>query len=354
MNSNNENEKSYLDIFNEYMNQISAESNMIEDEAKFELKNKDNAHTAEEEVIEYSFEEKIKPPMIKSSPIRRPEKVSSKFKRTDTKTRHKGLKWLLMPYMNFKTAIAALLILVVIITIAAVSCSISGGKSEEVATTSPETTVPTTVSNSYQIPNVNVISQDALLAGCETYACTMLLQYLNYDIDEFQFADNYLITAPMSWDENGTRYGPDMDSAFAGDIYTGFGINAPAMAKSMNKYLETTDKNQKAYNITGTSLEDMCEEYIKNNIPVMVWATARMDEPYIDRTWVVNYVDENAKTEIGDTVGWYEHEHCLLLVGYDETNYYFCDSLEGQIMGYERKITETRYSQLGSQSIVVK
>lgn len=245
-----------------------------------------------------------------------------------------------------------LVVAVVIVICIVVSCA--SNKVPETKETVATTVAPTTVSNSYQIQNVNVISQDNLLAGCEIYACTMLLQYLEYDIDEFEFADNYLITYPMSWDEDGNRYGPDMNSAFAGDVYTGFGINAPAMTKSMNSYLDTTDKGKKAYDTTGTSLEQLCEDYVKRDIPVMVWATARMDEPYIEKTWIVNYVDENATTKIGDTYGWNEHEHCLLLVGYDEENYYFCDSLEGCIMGYERKITETRYEQLGSQSIVVK
>ncbi len=343
---NNGSGKSYLEIFNEYMNEVSKENDSLEKSSPKNISNdiSDNYRVSS---IKYSFEREN--PTKNTAARKYPQN-----KNQSRTVRRKGLKWTLKRHMNLKTAAAALLTLIVIIIIISVASAIGGGKAEEVSAVPETTAAPVTEATSYQIPNIKVISQDTLLAGCETYACTMLLQYLNYDIDEFQFADNYLITYPMTWDENGTRYGPDMNSAFAGDIYTGFGINAPAMAKSMNKYLVTTNKNQKAYDISGTNLETLCEEYVKNNIPVMVWATARMDEPYIDRTWVVDYVDENAKAKIGDTVGWYEHEHCLLLVGFDENNYYFCDSLEGKIMGYERKITETRYSQLGAQSIVVK
>lgn len=348
---NNNNEKSYIDIYNEYMQSIAEEDKIcfgnfadsdedIADDYIFEKNNTDNRNTSGKKTVTKKLSD--------FSVIRnRAGNLAA-----DRSVSRKGLKHKLKRFASRRNIAVALLVVAVIIVISVIVSAVTGNNSkpEEPATT----VAPTTVSNSYQIADINVISQDTLLAGCEIYACTMLLQYLDYDIDEFEFADNYLITYPMSWDEDGNRYGPDMNSAFAGDVYTGFGINAPAMTKSMNSYLETTDKNKKAYNTTGTPLEELCEEYVKKDIPVMVWATARMDEPYIEKTWIVDYVDENATAKIGDTYGWNEHEHCLVLVGYDETNYYFCDSLEGCIMGYERSITEERYAQLGSQSIVVK
>ena len=83
------------------------------------------------------------------------------------------------------------------------------------------TTVKPVVEKKHQIKGIPIVVQDYYKAGCETYACTMLLQGLGYDIDEHEFVDNYLIRRDMSYDENGTMYGPDMNSAFAGDIFTG-------------------------------------------------------------------------------------------------------------------------------------
>ena len=155
---------------------------------------------------------------------------------------------------------------------------------------------------SHMIKGIPIVVQDYYKAGCETYACTMLLQGLGFDIDEHKFVDNYLILRDMSWDENGTMYGPDMDSAFAGDIFTGHGINCPAMAKSINGYLKTQKTDKKAYFSKEMSLEQLCEEYIDNDIPVMTWVTCYMEESYERFSWVINYVDENSKHKVGDEI----------------------------------------------------
>ncbi len=283
------------------------------------------------------------------------------------KTRHlpskqgihrKGLKWTLLRLLKGKYSMYAIIGAVVLIVVLAVilivvSTSGSNESTESQSTTVVETQAPTELT-SYQIADVPVLLQSELLAGCELYACTMMMNYLGYDIDVVTFSDEYLITSPISYDESGTRYGPDMHSAFAGTTDTGYGIYAPAMVKSLNKYLDTTSKGQKAYALEDMTIEQMCKEYIVNDIPVAVWATARMDEPYAEKTWVVDYVDENAETKVGDTTFWYEHEHCLLLIGFDEENYYFCDSLEGKVNSYEKAISEQRYEELGKNAVVIK
>lgn len=79
-----------------------------------------------------------------------------------------------------------------------------------------------------------------------------------------------------------------------------------------------------------------------------------MDEPYVKATWIVDYVDENARYKKGDTESWMQNEHCMVLVGFDEENYYFCDSVSGKLTAYEKEVSEERYSQVGMQAIVVK
>lgn len=225
-----------------------------------------------------------------------------------------------------------------------------------VTPTDPSVSDPTQANiNGHMIEGVPTIQQAGLNAGCETYACTMLLQYLGYDIDEYRFADNYLICSPTWWDDDGTHYGPDMYSAMAGTAYLGFGVYAPAMAKSMNNYFTAVGSKQKAYPLEGKSLESLCKEYIDNDIPVMVWATTWMQEPNVgEYYWVVDYVDENARSKIGDTVYWPEHEHCLVLIGYDDENYYFADSYKGAVSHFEKDLCNERYEQIGTMAIVVK
>ena len=206
---------------------------------------------------------------------------------------------------------------------------------------------------SYTMEHSEVIAQEEFKAGCETYACTMLLQTLGFDIDERRFSE-YLDVHWVITGIDGQLYGPDMNSAQAGDIYTGWGVYSPAMAKYMNAYLKDARSDKTAQALEGVPLPELCERYVSRDIPVMVWATTEMLEPYPKDSWIVNYVDENAKYEIGDTFTWLQNEHCMVLIGYDEENYYFMDSCAGKVSIYEREVSEERYAQLGSQAIVVK
>lgn len=208
----------------------------------------------------------------------------------------------------------------------------------------------------HHIENVVTLVQDGLRSGCETYACTMLLQTLGYNITEYEFADNYLICYDVYYGSDGNMYGPDMNCAFAGNVYNGYGygINAPAMAKCMNSYLHTVDDSKQAIALAGVSLDELCQKYVAKDIPVMVWATTYMDEPYEKFSWIVEYVDENARHEIGDTEAWLQNEHCMMLCGFDEENYYFGDSVSGGISVFGKEISNERYAQLGYQAIVVK
>lgn len=213
-------------------------------------------------------------------------------------------------------------------------------------------TEATTEAKTYEIKNVPIVSQNELKAGCETYACVMMLKTLGFDTDEFDFADNYLICSPISYGEDGTRFGPDMYSAFAGTVDNGYGIYSPAMAKSINKFFEAKKSPLKATSIVGETLESLSQKYVKNNIPVMVWATTYMQEPYEKASWVVDFVDENAKTKKGDTFTWLQNEHCMVLIGYDQKDFYMADSVAGKVSHFERKLAEQRFKELGSQAIV--
>ena len=217
------------------------------------------------------------------------------------------------------------------------------------------TKVEETLPSSYKIEGVTVLKQEDLKAGCETYACTMLLQSQGIDMDEFEFANNYLVQKPIYENAEDDWYGPDMDSAYVGEIEWGYGVNSPAMGKFMNQMLKDKGSNKKAYVLSDVSLEQLCKDYIVNDIPVMVWATTNMQEPYVKRIWTINYVDpEISDAQIGDTEQWLQNEHCLVLIGFDKDNYYFADSVAGEVSVFEKATTQDKYEKLGNQAIVVK
>lgn len=286
--------------------------------------------------------------------IKKTQTKNTKHNKPSNKRRRKGLKWRLLDIYHSKIARFAVVILVVLIIIKIIVSAVGNDKKPDTSAQIQITVPVITEVSSYQISGVPMISQDTLKAACETYACTMLLQYYNFDIDEFEFVDNYLITKPVYYGADGTLYGPDMNSAYAGDIYTGYGINAIGMAKCMNSYIKTTNSELTAVPLQNIPLEDICKKYIVNNIPVMVWATTYMDEPYVKANWVVDYADDDSPVKVGDTVSWQMHEHCMVLIGFDAENYYFCDSVSGKVSAYDKATSEERYSQIGMQAIVLE
>lgn len=262
---------------------------------------------------------------------------------------------------NLVIGLICFLVLIILWIVIASSCSAASKRREEqqlqeqqASIAAYEQQMATTVPTSHMIQGVPVIKQNELSAGCETYACTMLLQSLGFDTDEFDFSENYLICRDIYYDENGTRYGPDMYSAFAGTVDNGYGIYAPAMAKSMDSFFEAKGSPLKAHPLKDVTLKQLCDEYIDKDIPVMVWATCDMKEPYEKASWVVYYTDENAVTKEGDTFTWLQNEHCLVLIGYDQCKYYFSDSVAGAVSSWDKALCEERFKQLGSQAIVAQ
>ncbi len=76
----------------------------------------------------------------------------------------------------------------------------------------------------------------------------------------------------------------------------------------------------------------------------MIWATMYMNPPTKGRQW---YLQED-----GSLFQWIGREHCLVLTGYDNQYYYFNDPLSGKVK-YAKSLVETRFSQLGKQSLVI-
>lgn len=72
------------------------------------------------------------------------------------------------------------------------------------------------------------------------------------------------------------------------------------------------------------------------------------------RTWIIDYVDENSPYRIGDKYTWQRNEHCLVLVGYDDDNYYFNDPYKNHgLIAYNKALVEQRFLEMGKQSVVV-
>lgn len=197
-----------------------------------------------------------------------------------------------------------------------------------------------------KVPQISQVGE--FPTGCESVSAVMVLHFYDYGISVREFIDKYLVTKSIS-DH------PDPNSAFVGSPYNphSYGCFAPCIAKAMNKVL----KGAHAEVIRGKSLKDLSEEYTKNGIPVLIWATMHMLKTRPTTTWTVGFTDENARYKKGEKFTWPGNEHCVVLVGFNENDYFVNDPLQSKdkVQGaYEKHLLEERFREQGSQAVVVK
>ncbi len=197
--------------------------------------------------------------------------------------------------------------------------------------------------------NIDVphISQVGILPnGCETVSAVMLLAYSGYNVYPVDFADKYLEKGEVyiKW---GCRYGPDPKVAYAGDPKSekgGWGCFAPVIAKALNKYL---DGEMFAKNLSGSSLEQLVQQYIVNDIPVAIWVTQGIEE--IDKLYQWQSYDKS------ETFLYPVREHCVVLTGFDEEYYYFNDPLSetDETVKYEKSAVSDCFNSMGRQAVAI-
>lgn len=176
--------------------------------------------------------------------------------------------------------------------------------------------------------------------GCESVSAVMALQYIGISITPEEFVLNYLDmgNAPSG------GIGSDPNIVFVGDPRSpgGWGCYAPVILKALNKI--SWQYNFYAYNLSGQLLEDLCNIYVNKGIPVIIWATVDMTDYFEYRYW---------STPEGSAVQYNNKLHCLLLVGYDENNYYFNDPMRKAYKGFSKSKVDEAYNLLGKQAVVI-
>lgn len=201
-----------------------------------------------------------------------------------------------------------------------------------------------TTTPSKLISNVAAIHQfPQFPTGCESVATVMALNYFGHPITVERFVDEFLPTSRDFYVENGVHYGPSPYEYFIGNPKSSasYGCMAPVIEKALRACV---GDSYTIRNLTGTSLEELCAQYIDNDVPVILWATIHMLETNPINSW---YLSD------GTRFTWPGNEHCMLLVGYDDTQYYFNDPYTGKLVAYDKTLTESRFAELGRQAVVV-
>lgn len=193
------------------------------------------------------------------------------------------------------------------------------------------------------------ISQDGIPTGCESVSTVSVLQYWAIDITPDTFILEYLPCQDF-WTEDDITYGPDPDEYFAGNPYESGSLGC--FANVIIKALEALqgqnypDTDELQFSETNDmTLSDLAENYVSNDIPIIVWVTIDMKAPYDGMKYYL---------EDGTPYVWIAREHCMVLCGYDEECYYLMDPLaDGEIVSYEKAVCEQRFEELGQQAIIV-
>ena len=201
------------------------------------------------------------------------------------------------------------------------------------------------------------LSQNGILpSGCETVSAVMALQYSGVDITIVDFIDKYLpITEIPQVELDNELHGESPYEYFLGSPYSDLGIGcySPVIKKALNDALqdygsevnaELDADSLKVADLGGMTLRELCENYVCRDIPVILWATIRMQPVNGGTRW---YLPD------GSEFYWKSPEHCLLLVGYDEAYYYFNDPQEGKDVAYPKADVEKAYAELGSQALAI-
>lgn len=194
------------------------------------------------------------------------------------------------------------------------------------------------------IKGVPVLSQfPEFPTGCESVSTVAVLRFYGESITAAKFIDEYLPKSADFYYESGRRYGPSPYDFFIGNPRTAasYGCMAPVIEKALCDYFGGSERVK---NTTGAELSGLCDEYIDNGIPVIMWATINMLETDPKNTW---YLKD------GTRFSWPGNEHCLVLTGYDADSYYFNDPYAGKTVKYKKQTVKDRYAELGRQSVVI-
>lgn len=191
---------------------------------------------------------------------------------------------------------------------------------------------------------VPYLSQEGTMpTGCELVSALMVLRYYGIDLSVEEFVNDYVTMEPIFVNSSGTLEGPHPNQAFVGDPrqYASYGCYAPVIVEAMNR---TTGAGQAA-NTTGLTLEELMEQYVYNGTPALVWVTINMAPSYPSDQW---YVPES-----DSWFTWIAKEHCMVLVGADDSGYYLLDPYNSNGLVYHSKeIAAQRHAELGYQSVV--
>lgn len=191
--------------------------------------------------------------------------------------------------------------------------------------------------------DVPIIEQlPELINGCEVTSLAMVINYFGGDVDKNTLSQEVKKDkTPMVKNSSGEiiKWG-DPDYGFVGDIEGddgyGYAIYPKALMPLANKYL-----NNKAVDLTGETTDTLIK-YLSQKKPILVWITSDFSVPEDFITWTKN----------GKKIKATFSEHCVVLTGYDDKNFYYNDPLTGvKNTAVDKKTFEEVWGAMGKMAL---
>lgn len=176
----------------------------------------------------------------------------------------------------------------------------------------------------------------------------MLLSAYGYDVDKESFAQAMPKSSFVV--DNGRTYAAHPNDAYIGspDSSYGYGAFAKVVAQTMQKLIDRADGNHRAVDISGSSEQEILA-CIDQGSPVCIWSTMSLLPLVESGSWYLmegsSYTDEYFQ--------WPGNEHCMILVGYDETSVTVHDPLKG-VKTYDRDTFFQRYDDVGRYAVILR
>lgn len=197
------------------------------------------------------------------------------------------------------------------------------------------------------LPVENILQNPQLPNGCEATSLAILLGYHGFTVDKMEMAYQYLPREAFRY-EDGVFTGADPDKAYAGDPATNYGFYcfASPATTGANRYLVGQNTALRAWNITGAD-EDELISLLARGLPMVVWKTTDHAAPRRSSTisWHL--------AASGEQYVPYMNLHVVVLCGYDEEYFYFCDP-HGRRPQIERAEFMADFERMGSRAVVIE
>lgn len=182
----------------------------------------------------------------------------------------------------------------------------------------------------------NIMQKPALPNGCEVVSLAIALKYAGFSVDPVTLYDKLMPKSPFKNGDPWTTYVGDAKGK-------GYGCYAPCVVTTGNAYLASVGSSKTVSDVSGQSLS-YYESLIDRGTPVIMWGTVEMNG--------------NSKvcweaTINGKYVKWHNYSHCLVLIGYTDNTYIFCDPLRG-VVEYTKSSVEASFGVNYKQACIVK